>query len=43
MYQALRQTIPYNHFKDRNWDYDPNRQYEELGKILEENGFSLKR
>jgi len=31
-----RETIPYEHFKDGDWNYDHNKHMEDLGEILRE-------
>jgi len=40
IYQVWRETIPYQHFKDGSWDYDPGKHREEVMKVLAKNGLS---
>ncbi len=34
MYQNWRQTIPYQHFKDGGWNYDEEKHYREIDKLV---------
>lgn len=42
IYQVWRETIPYQHFKDGSWDYDPGKYREEVVKVLSKNGLSTR-
>lgn len=42
MYQTWRQTIPYDHFENGDWNYDYEKQQEDLRKLLEENRISVR-
>lgn len=37
--KTWRETIPYEHFKDGKWNYDGKKHLEELGKILNKQGY----
>ncbi len=37
--KTWRETIPYKHFEDNEWNYDGRGHQEDLGKVLEKRGF----
>ena len=40
IFQVWRETIPYQHFVDGKWDYDPEKHRSSVRAVLEENGIS---
>ena len=36
MYQNWRQTIPYQHFQDGGWNYDEEKHYSEIEKLVKD-------